>query len=535
MIIWTAPSTRNCFKNAFPKKGDTNNFTLRAAKGEIVSMQCILHNNFQTPNEGGEKIIKISSAVATLINGDEYDVSKIKIQAQQYISFSDETAYPDPISNTCIAKIEPMTSQSMWVTFPIPENQPAGEYSFRIIFTADEEYEANVTLKVYDVSIPPSNAGLYSIEHFQTPEDEILLKHAGYNFKAFDEDWWKFMEEYAKSLKECRSNIYRIYPLELLKVAGSKRVQPCKWDFDFTYFDRMVKLLKECGTAKKFAINDCLASWKGQTIYSLDEVGEIISIDISEPEAEVFAKQYFSALYEHITVFDTIDNWILHIQDEPHDAKTWLWAYRIAKECMGNIRCGNPMDTNIGTQLKNYNEIHIPLFSMAENEIEVYKNRQNSDGSEVWPYCCCSPNRYDSPNYINRFIDCPAIHGRLIAWAAYSHGFTGFLHYGYSFWQKTEQFYPYGIEKFSSFKGDCMLIYPSPEDNSYRISLRYINIRDGAQDFELLKIAEKSDKALAAELSKSVAEGYNNFDDDEKHFENARKKLLELAERAAKQ
>lgn len=535
MIIWTAPSTRKCFKNAFPKKGDTNNFTLHAAKGEFVSMQCILHNDFRTPKVDGEQTIKISSAKVTLLNSDKYDVSKIRIQAQQYISFSDEIAYPDPIANTCIATIEPMTSQSMWVTFPIPENQLAGEYSFKIVFTADEEYEANVTLKIYDVSIPPSNAGLYSIEHFQTPEDDILLKHAGYDFKAFDEEWWKFMKEYAKSLKECRSNIYRIYPLELLKAAGSKRIQPDKWEFNFSYFDRMVKMLKECEVAKKFAINDCLASWKGETIYSLNEDGEIISLDISAPEAEVFAKQYFTALYKHITAFDAIDNWILHIQDEPHRVKAWLWAYEIAKECMDNIPCGNPMDNNIGTKLKDYNDIYIPLFPLAENEAEVYKMQQNKYGKEIWPYCCCSPNRYDNPNYLNRFIDYPAIHSRLIAWAAYSHGFTGFLHYGYSFWQKTEQFYPYGVEKFSSFKGDCMLIYPSPEDSSYRISLRYLNMRDGAQDFELLKIAEKSNKALVAELSKDVAVGYNNFNDDEEHFEKVRKRLLELAEKAVKQ
>lgn len=534
MIIWTAPSTRKCFKNAFPKEGDSNSFTLRAARGEIVSMQCLLHNDFRTGKKGGEKTVKISGYEVVLSEGADYDVSKIRIQAQQYISFADEIAYPDPISNTCVAEIEPMTSQAMWVTFPIDENQPAGEYVFRIVFKSDKEYEAFVTLKVYNVSIPPSNEGTYSIEHFQTPEDEILLRHAGYVCNPFDEEWWCFMKNYAKSLKECRSNIYRIYPLELLKAAGSKRVKTDKWNFDFSYFDKMVKLLKETGTAKGFAINDSLASWAGDVIYSLNEAGEIISLDISKPEAEIWARQYFTALYEHIITFDTIDNWILHIQDEPHNTKGWLWAYKIAKECMGDIRCGNPMDSHIGTKLGDYNDIYIPYFPLAEEKVEFYDKQLKKPKKEVWPYCCCEPNRYGHPNYLNRFIDYPAIYGRIIAWAAYSHGFTGFLHYGYSFWQKTEQFYPFGIEKFSTFKGDCMLIYPSPEDNSYRISLRYLNMRDGAQDFELLKIAEKADKRLAAKLSASVAVGYNSFDEEEAHFEEVRKSLLELAEKGAK-
>lgn len=79
-----------------------------------------------------------------------------------------------------------------------------------------------------------------------------------------------------------------------------------------------------------------------------------------------------------------------------------------------------------------------------------------------------------------------------------------------------------------------MLIYPSPEDNSYRISVRYINIRDGAQDFELLKISEKGCKEKIAELAKSIAVGYIDYNEDEKHFSEVRKKVLELAEKTYK-
>ena len=77
-----------------------------------------------------------------------------------------------------------------------------------------------------------------------------------------------------------------------------------------------------------------------------------------------------------------------------------------------------------------------------------------------------------------------------------------------------------------------MLIYPSAEENSYKISVRYINIRDGAQDYELLRIAEKEDSKKAKELSKSIAERYTIFDMDEKKFYLVRRNLLMLAEKA---
>ena len=79
-----------------------------------------------------------------------------------------------------------------------------------------------------------------------------------------------------------------------------------------------------------------------------------------------------------------------------------------------------------------------------------------------------------------------------------------------------------------------MLIYPSPEDNSYKIGIRYINMRDGAQDFELLKIAEKTDSERARELSQTVATAFNDFHLDEKNFLKARQELLELAEKSSK-
>ena len=163
--------------------------------------------------------------------------------------------------------------------------------------------------------------------------------------------------------------------------------------------------------------------------------------------------------------------------------------------------------------------------------MEFYNTVAENPMKEVWAYCSCAPY---SSWYLNRFIDRPVMHGRLIAWATYSRGIKGFLHYGYSYWQKTKQFQSFGLDAHAQYKGDCMLIHPSPEDNAYKISIRYINMRDGAQDYELLKIIEKADKEKALEISKRVAQGYRDFNADEKHFLEVRRILLETAERIAK-
>jgi len=316
--------------------------------------------------------------------------------------------------------------------------------------------------------------------------------------------------------------------LELLKYAGSCRISEGKWHFDFSIFDKMADLLLESGTVKQFAIDDPLLPLDSSLIKTLDYDGSILPIDISRSDAELWAREFFTALYEHIVSRSDPNNWIMHIQDEPYNTETWLWARRLVRKYMPGLRCGNPTHrVGLSEALGDEVDLYIPLFSLVEEELEFFENLLDKPNKEVWAYCCCGPSE---TWYLNRFIDKPVIHSRLIAWATYSRRLKGCLHYGYNWWQKTNQFYPFSINPDSHFKGDALMVYPSPEDNSYRISNRYINIRDGAQDFELFKLAEKVDPEKALALSRSVAVGYKDFVIDEKHFMDARKQLLEIVQ-----
>ena len=538
MMLWTAPSVRTCFKNAVPQFGDSTCITLDAAKGEFVSMQILVRNycRFDIVNEPEieRKVIRISGGKIVQTEGEKFDVSDVRIGAQEYHAFADGISYPDAISENCIAEVDINTTQSIWVTFPVPYDQSAGAYKFHISMDSDsdEEIFADVILKVYDVAIPTPDCGEYAMEHFSTPGDLVLLQDAGYACTPYDEKWWEFMENYATSLKECRSNVYRVSPLNALMAAGSKRVAEDRWQFDFTYFNKLVDLLQKSGVTKRFAIDDIMTSWGGTDVYAIGYNGEEITIDINNPEADVWIKAYFKALYDQILKHSSPDKWIMHIQDEPRNAENWMRVSAYVKKYMPGLICGNPIDEEeVVNGLKDTIDLYIPIFHQVEENLEFYNAVVENPRKEIWAYCSCAPY---SSWYLNRFIDRPVIHGRLIAWAAYSRGMQGFLHYGYSYWQKTKQFQSFGLDAHAQYKGDCMIIYPSPQNNSCKISARYINLRDGAQDYELLKIIEKADKEKALELSKCIAEGYRNFNADEKHFTEVRSTLLKTAEKIRK-
>ena len=227
--FWIAPSVRNCYKNALALLGDSEKFTINAAKGEFVSLQLCFRNHIsvKSDNDIRKHIVTIKGVEITQSQGKEYDISSVRVGCQEYFSFGDGIEYPEPISNKFVPlEVLPNTTRTIWLTFPVDELAEAGEYVFDVRVDANykEEIKGEITLKVYDVQIPPSYLGNYSVEHFTSPDYSEVFENLSYGFKVYDDKWWSFMEEYARSLRECRSNIYRIYPLHLLGASGSKRV-----------------------------------------------------------------------------------------------------------------------------------------------------------------------------------------------------------------------------------------------------------------------------------------------------------------------
>lgn len=76
-------------------------------------------------------------------------------------------------------------------------------------------------------------------------------------------------------------------------------------------------------------------------------------------------------------------------------------------------------------------------------------------------------------------------------------------------------------------KGDGYIVYPDPKRNRVKNSVRMISTRDGAQDFELLKLLADKDPVLAYEKSRRVASRFNDFNWEPENLENVRREILE--------
>ena len=125
---------------------------------------------------------------------------------------------------------------------------------------------------------------------------------------------------------------------------------------------------------------------------------------------------------------------------------------------------------------------------------------------------------------MNKFLDWPVIHSRLIHWACFTHGITGFLHWGFSYWGHAL----YGIHPDARYKGDGFIVYPDVANNDLTPSLRFINTIDGMQDWELLYLLSQKNPSAAKAIARRITKGFNDIHTTDLELEAARAEVLAL-------
>ena len=124
-------------------------------------------------------------------------------------------------------------------------------------------------------------------------------------------------------------------------------------------------------------------------------------------------------------------------------------------------------------------------------------------GKEAWFYTCL----YPQGTYLNRFIQQPVLKTRLLQWLNYRYDFTGYLHWGGNYWtddpfHDTDASIPSGDGKMELLPaGDAFITYPWREKYSIHSSIRLEAMRDGIEDYELLRALGKKDPAKAQALA----------------------------------
>ena len=518
MHIWCKPASAQVFKHTRQWPEDSTALTLHTARNMVVSGQICLRDVGTAFDVTGVDFSGLPAAVtASSFYAD-------------YITYNDGVPYPDIISTKPSVTVPSNATQSIWASFRVGEDAPVGTATVTVtVHTSLGDYGIDLPLVVYPVTLPEPGDSAFGHEYFLNPMGFFPKDHPCdnppttpfYPHVRYDEGWWKLMENFASTLADLRVNSLNIPVMTLLSDGGSKRVSETEWVLDFGLFDRFVEHFLAHGSFRYLAISAIIASVDGSTIHALDENGRVIWLDIFSPECEAWAKTFYGGLYKHFEEKGWLPMLLMRLQDEPHSTEFWKWAREKCRQFMPGVICGEPLDTHtISRGLAGECDQYIPRIEVYEEGADYYLERQKA-GDQVWCYSCCFP---EVMGWLNKFIDLPPIYSRLMKWACFSHGITGFLHWGFNYWGNGL----YGMNPDARFKGDGFIVYPDAANNGLMLSARGLNTRDGIQDWELLSLLEKKNPAAAKAIAHRIARDFTDLHTDPLSLEAARVEILTL-------
>lgn len=444
----------------------------------------------------------------------------VTLYLQGYEKFSDGVHYPDSLIPMRKWDVLAHYTQGIWVQVDVAEAAVAGRSSFGVlIHTTEGDFTAQVKLSIYDVVIPEPVEAALDHEYFYDP---LTTSAFGETFERESDKWWKLMESLAKSLKDLRVNVLNLTMTALLS-GYSKRVGETEWSFDFTLVDEFVTKFLEWGSFRTIVIQAPLDVVTGNTVPVFDEEGKVVRIDTRSAAGEAFCEQFIIALRDHFEEKGWLSTTIMHVLDEPHDTTNWLWLTDLIKKHIPNMVVCEPLDEyHSCLEIEGKCDIYVPRIDVFDEGPEYFYRRQKA-GDTLWAYTCCLP---EDLWYLNRLSEQPSSYSRLLYWGCYAQDIKGFLHWGLNWWDGPD----HGITPTARHKGDGFVVYPDLETGGVLPSNRFFATVEGAEEYELFKIASQKYPEAAKALARHHVRTFREFMAEPDAIDYTRIRLLELCE-----
>lgn len=521
MKIWCESSLYYAQPDADLENEKEKSFTLSVAGNGYATYQILLRS--ETPFE-------IREVCFLELKGVE-----CRYNFQETIEF-DKGTFQDPLSNEKQRNVEKDFTQSIWITVNAKENCAAGRQNGIVrILTDQGEFDTGLCLTVYGYSIPSTKEAAFVTEYwmntvnfwFRYPDkNQLDFIKDRYGCEKYSEEWWKVNKAIAENMKENRINVLFVRTHDLLLDGGTTIDEDGRYHFRWELFDSWIDFFIEHAQVKLFAGYHLVVQTEGKDVYMIDKNAqggyEIVISPIGDEKTERWMEQFLTALYEHLEEKGMKERWYQHIEDEPAEAESWRYARDKVRKYMPGIKCMDAIDNHQPMKrLQSEMDVWIPRVDIYEKNRAFYDYR-SGQGDGRWVYTCCEPHHH---NYMNKMMGFPILHNRVIGWACFAMHFSGFLHWGYNFWDPSDIYF--GLNRKNICKGDGYIVYPDAQNFGIKNSIRMISTRDSAQDYELLKMLADIDPEKAFELAGRVVENFHDFLWDEEAFWKVYQELLE--------
>lgn len=529
LITWLHSPQRRVFPRTVRSDGGPG--IMQAARGERIAFQVAIRNmnndavDVEVAVRGGSREhIRVRRAGYVLMRHLNPGTHPGLLEDAEHLP----GLTPDPLFDESQVTVGPNETVTFWVDVtPAPMAAP-DHYALTIEVKAAGELVQRLGANYQIFDLPGGMPLTLPVTHWIYP-DAIL---DWYGLKAFEERFWQLAERFlTDAVSHGNSCIY--VPIFTPPTDGVKR--PCQllgvqtpqadqYRFDFSLVDRWVDLAEQAG-ARWFEWTHLFSQWgvkHALRVYRNNEDDQSLlwpaDTGATAPVYRQFLQQFLPAFETYLSRRGLADRSFFHLSDEPHGDEH-LAAYRAARDMLRELAPWmRVMDalSDIRYGREGLTDIPVPVISSASEYKEA--------GIPCWVYFCCGPR---GP-YVNRVMDTPLAVIRTIGWLLYALDAKGFLHWGYNYWQRSQQrtlVDPFLEQSAGAWPGwpygDPFQVYPGPDGPIDSIRWEVFSL--GLQDYGLLERmgVNRTDPEL------QPLQGYDRYPRDPGWISMARRHLME--------
>lgn len=502
---------------------------------EIITFSMLKNEklNFQIAIKSDETVsaaINLNSEISSLIK--MYEVKDVPVgtaayeNADDYVISKKSGMYPDVLVQfDCEIVLEANKWKSIWIEI-CGDDITHGEFDICLNIC---NLSVNVKVKIINKSLPEQKLVYTNWYH-----SDCLIDY--YKIKPLSDEYWRINFNFIKTAAEHGINciLTPLFTPPLDTAVNGERTtiqlvkvtqRGSKYLFDFRNLKKWVDMCKKAGI-KYFEMSHFFTQWGAKhcpKIIVYDKKGRAKKkfgwfTRTSSKEYTDFLTQLGAKLDEFIKKENLQNNVFFHISDEP--GLEHLNVYKKRAEVITRI-FGKYKIIDALSEYEFYKNGSIDIPIPCENNIEDFAGKVD----ELWTYYCCCQCYETEPN---RFITMPSLRNRIIGLLLYKYDVTGFLQWGYNFYNlqySTAHINPYEItDAGGGFpSGDSFVVYPADDGSAYP-SLRLKVFYDALQDIRALKLCE--DYIGKDEVIKMIGDiKFNNYPHNNDYLLNLRNEV----------
>jgi hypothetical protein len=410
-------------------------------------------------------------------------------------------------------------NQPIWVEVAVPPEAPPGVYRGPLTVKTDlGDVTGRISLTVYGAVVPPERtlkvtnwANWVAVADWHSAE-------------PWSEAHWALIRKYARNMADHRQNVILTPLFPLIGVTARHG----RLEFDFSGFDRFVRVFQEEGVIGYIEgghLGGREGGWESPFVCTTFEAsGDAVTrgqARAGSPEAEAFLARFLPELQAHLECRGWLGIYSQHLADEPVPANAASWSAMAAtlKRYAPRLRT---IEANMCQEITDL-DIWVPQLGDWHVNNDFYRSRVGR-GDELWFYTCLAP----TGTYANRFIDYHLLKTRLLHWLNFHYEATGYLHWGYNHWQTEAPWVdvePVHGNTRCLPPGDNCIVYPG--EGGPMDSIRFEAMRDGIEDYELLRLLGQQDADKAHAICARVIRAFDDYNLDVGNFRAARRELLQ--------